>query len=426
MRKCETMPKVATILLFVTILLSFLRLTSAQTEDVFPLTEDMIIPIVNLDVYSTYSDANSGDDIWGVIIAGSMAPVIKFSDTLYIIPLYDGSYERQKFFAHVEEGGREYNEIQHHDLSLTAKCRVMDELTISPSIFGGWDLNAETTDEDWGDGLYDYREFGSGVDFDYLVHNAQENKVVLNSGCKWYFRTYPNYKALIALATATAPEEDEKDFHAVEISAGCQYSKDNALSLDLEYILLMKYFTDKKVIDADGILEEEEREEYRNTLRLEAIYIPGPETNFQYSLTSEFAYNESNQNFYDSRGSAALTDDVFTSGYFDYISFEVYPKVSYKIKSGDKTFAIIGTGYDFLIQNYLDRKAQTAGGVYTSADQRDYQHIFEASLEIPLDKNLSLITSYDYTIHDSNMDYEEYYEYNYTMHRVLMGASLSY
>jgi hypothetical protein len=426
MWQCKIMPKVAAILSFITILLGFLHTSFAQTEDTFPLTEDMIIPIVNLDVYSTYSDANSGSDIWGAIVSGSIAPVIKFSDSFYIIPLYDSSYERQKFFIHVEEGGREYNEIQHHDLSLTAKCLLTDELTASPSIFGGWDLNVETTDEDWGDGLYDYGEFGSGVDFDYLLHNKEAHKIVLKSGYKWYFRSYPNYEALIALAATTAPEEDEKDFNAVEISSGCRYSKTNELSLDLEYILLLKYFTDKKIIDADGVLEDEEREEYKNTLRMEAIYIPSPESNFQYSLASEFAYNDSNQNFYDSRGTATLADDVFTADYFDYMSFEVYPKVSYRIKSGDKTFAIISTGYDFLMQRYSDRKAQTENGVYTSDDQRDYQHIFEAGLEIPVDENLSLITSYDYTIHDSNMDYEQYYEYNYTMHKVLMGVSLSY
>lgn len=426
MRKRKTASKIAAILLLATILSTFLHPAFAQAEGAFPLTEDMIIPIVNLDVYGTYSNANSGDDIWGAIISGSVAPVIKFSNTFYIIPLYDGSYERQKFFAHVEEGGREYNEIQHHDFSLTAKHLLTDELTVSPSVFGGWDFNVETNDEDWGDGLYDYGEFGSGLVLDYLLHSAEAHKVIINSGCKWYFRSYPNYEALIALATTTAPEENEKDFNAVEISSGCQYSKADTLLLDLKYTLLMKYFTDKKVIDADGVLEEEEREEYRNTLRLEAIYIPGPDSNFQYKLLFEFAYNESNQNFYDSRGTVTLADDVFTPDYFDYISYEVYPRVSYGIKSGNRTFAIIGVGYDLLIQRYLDRKAQTRSGVYTSTDQHDYQHIFEASLEIPIDGNLSLATSYDYTIHDSNMDYEEYYEYNYTLHRVLMGLSLSY
>jgi hypothetical protein len=392
----------------------------AQTADI------ELIPIVNLDAYGTYSDSNTGGDIWGASVSGSMAPVIKYGENLYIIPLYDGSYKRQKFFVHVEEGGRLYNEVQHHDLSLKTKYLATDELTINPYIFGGWDLNVETNDEDWGDGLYDYIEFGSGGDIDYLVYNTENGRVSLNCGSKWYLRHYPNYKALIALATVTAPEEDEKDFNAVEVTAGSQYSDLRAISLDLDYVLLMKFFTDKKIIDADGILKNDERNEFRNLLRLEASYIPEPESGFQYRLISEVTHNTSNQNFYDSRGTTILTDDVFTPDYFDYISFEVNPRLSYVVKSGEKIVAVIGGSYDFLMRNYLERKAQESSGRYTSDEQLDYFHVFEISLEIPFHDNMSWVAICDYTINKSNMDYEQYYEYNYTMHRVLSGISIRY
>ncbi len=385
-----------------------------------------IIPILNLDVYGTYSHANTGSDVWGANIAGSLSPVIKWSERLYLIPLYDGSYQRQKFFVQVEEGPRAYNEIQHHDLSMTAKYLPTDRVTISPYVFGGWDLNVETNDEDWGDGLYDYREFGSGLDFDYLVYNAENGQVLLKNGAKWYIRQYPNYKALISLATTTSPEEDEKDFHAVELSTGWEYLNLRTFSLGVSYSLLMKYFTDKKVIDADGVLKADKRQEYRNTLGMEAFYAPLPERGFQYNCSSGLSYTTSNQNFYDSRGTVILADDVFTRDYFDYISLEVYPRISYIVKSGDKTAAVIGVGYNFLMRNYLNRKAQMASGAYTSDEQSDYEHIFEANLEIPIYENISWAASYDYTIHVSNMDYEQYYEYNYKMHRVLTGISLRY
>ena len=75
---------------------------------------------------------------------------------------------------------------------------------------------------------------------------------------------------------------------------------------------------------------------------------------------------------------------------------------------------------------YTDRKTQMESGAYTSDEEHDYQHIFEATLEIPLNENLSWVTKYDYTINDSNMDYEQYYQYSYTMHRALTGISFSY
>ena len=438
MRKNKTILKIGAILLFAALATSSTSLGITEPQENYNeeivlapdtrirLSENCeLIPLLSLDAYGTYSYADSGD-VWGAIVSGSVSPVVKYGDNLYLIPLYDGSYERQRFFASVEEGGRLYNEVQHHDLSLTAKCLVTNKLTISPYIFGGWDLNVEADDEDWGDGLYDYREFGSGADFGYLVSDTETGQLTLSTGGKWYFRKYPNYKSLIALATVTAPEEDEKDFNAAEFQAGCQYSNLRTFSVGLKYSLLMKFFTDKKVIDADGVLEDDEREEYRNSARLEASYAPLPERGFQYSCSSEFAYNTSNQNFYDSRATLTLADDVFTSDYFDYISYEANPRISYIFKSGDKTLVIIGGGYNFLMRDYTDRKAQTMSGEYTSDEQRDYQHIFEVNLEIPFNKYLSWVTRYDYTINDSNMDYEQYYEYNYTMHRILSGISFIY
>ena len=385
------------------------------------------IPLLNLDAYGTYSHVNTGGSVWGANVSGSASPTVRYGDKLYLIPLYEGSYSRQKFFVYTEEGARSYNEIQYHNLSLAAKCLVTDKAIISPYIFGGWNLNAETDDEDWGDGLYDYEELGSGIDFDYIVHDAPNGQVVLNSGFEWYIRHYPNYKALIAMASVTAAEEDEKDFNAFEFKTGWQYSNLSTFSLECGHSLLMKFFTDKKVVDADGVLTDDERTEFRNSLSLEGTYIPNPEgSGLQYTCLSEVAHNTSNQNFYDSRGTVVLTDDVFTADYFDYISFEINPKVSYIIRRDDKTIAVIGGGYDFLARYYLDRKAQTASGAYTSDEHKDFHHIFEASVEIPFNEYLSWVTSYDYTITTSNMDHEQYYEYNYKMHRVLSGVSVSY
>lgn len=162
------------------------------------------IPIVDLTAYGTYSHADKGDDVWGASIYGSMSPVMKYEDNLYIIPLYSGSYEREKFFIQEEEGGFAYNEIQHHDLSITAKYLLTKKAAINPVIFGGWDLNVETNDEDWGKGLYDYRELGCGCDFDYLVYDAAKEQIRLTSAAKWYIRQYPNYHSLISLAVTTA------------------------------------------------------------------------------------------------------------------------------------------------------------------------------------------------------------------------------
>jgi hypothetical protein len=384
------------------------------------------IPLVDIQAYGSYNYADKSGSLWGGSVYGSASPAMKYDDKLYIIPLYSGSYDRQKFFVKTEEGGRSYNEIQHHDLSVTAKYLFDERATISPTIFGGWDLNVETNDEEWGNGLYDYRELGSGCNFDYLVYNTQKGQVKLNNGVKWYIRQYPNYHSLIALATTTAPERDEKDYNGVELSAGWQYANLKTMSLKLKYTALMKFYTDKKIINADGILQDDKREEYRNSVKFEGTYSPMPKKGLQLDCASEVAYNNSDQNFYDSRGTATLSDDMYTPHYYDYLSFEVNPRLSYYFTVGEKVFAILGGGYDFLMRCYTDRKAQYGGGGYSSDDEIDYEHIFSANLEIPFGEHISWITKYDYTIDRSNMDFEQYYTYSYKMHRVLTGISISY
>lgn len=384
------------------------------------------IPFFNLDAFGTYSHPNKGDDVWGVIIDGSISPAMKYDDNLYIIPLYNGSYERQKFFLQTEEGGLSYNEVQHHDLSATAKYLVTKKAILSPTIFGGWDLNVETNDEHWGKGLYDYRELGSGCDFDYLVYDEHKSQLLLTNGAKWYFRHYPNYHSLISLATVTAPEKDEKDYNGVEMYTGWKYSNLKNMSINLKYYLLLKYFTDKKVIDADGVLENKKRQEYRNSIKADVLYAPVADKGFQYNCSAEFICNIGNQNFYDSRGTLTLTDDVFTPKYYDYLGFEVHPQISYIFKHNKRTNAIISGGYDFMMRSYLHRKAQEVNGAYTSKTEMDYEHIFTANIAIPFNKHISWVTRYDYTIDQSNMDFEQYYTYSYKMHRVLTGISIIY
>jgi len=384
------------------------------------------IPFVDLTAYGTYSHADKGKDVWGASIFGSMSPAMKYDDNLYIIPLYSGSYQREKFFVVEEEGPLSTTEIQHHDLSVTAKYLVTEKATLSPTIFGGWDLNVETKDEDWGDGLYDYKEFGSGCDFDYLVYDAPKGRIQLVSGAKWYIRQYPNYHSLISLATTTAPETDEKNYDGIELSSGWKYTNLKNTSLDLKYILLMKYFTDKKILDEDGILEGRRRQEYRNSVRLTALYSPAPNKGFQYNYSSEFICNMGNQNFYDSRGTAVLSDDIFTPHYYDYLGFDARPEISYIFVRKDKPIAILTGGYNFLMRHYTERKPQDSDGNYKSGKQLDFEHIFKASLEIPVTKHVSWVTRYDYTLESSNMDYEQFYTYNYKLHRVMSGVSISY
>ncbi len=385
--------------------------------------EDIIL-IGNIDLFGAYSKVPGGKDIWGLRYIGSISPVIKFSDRTYLIPLYNSSFKKERQIISVEEGARIYSHTQSHNLSLALKRIHTPRLSSRSNLFVGWNLNKETADESWGEGLYDYRDRGFEVDLQYTTQETEDRVGMLNFGLQYYRRDYPNFKSLISLASPTAPEVNEKNYDGYRATVGYELTRAQDLTFGAQYSALLKNFCDKKVIDSGGILQDEEREDNVHTINLNMRYAPSEK--FTLGLDSELVINQSNQNFHDSRDTVPLTDDVFTPDYFDYLSYELGPSLTYihKLKKGgDVRFKF---DYSFLVRDYPGRKAQEQDDTYTDDDQTDLVHRFSATVSYPLTKRLRWIFLYEYSINRSNMEYERYYRYDYDIYHILTGISFGF
>ncbi len=382
-----------------------------------------VIPILNLDLLGTYSKIQGHNDTTGAIVDVLASPAIKINDNHYVIPLYNFNYTREQQIITEEEGGYSVQQTLNHNVYLTNKLKLNDKLTTKISGFGSWSYNKETKDENWSNGLYNYTDVGGIMDFEYELGDIRDN-VFDEAGLEleYYKRKYPNFKSLISLASPTASEEDEKDYDGFKLIFG--YLRDNpqGLSVEAAYQPLWKKYIDKLVIGSDGVLiDGDKREDNRHAFDLNLKY---PTTKrLTLYLENELTINNSNQNFYDSKGTTSLSDDEYISNYYDYNSYMIRPKVSYAIPVKEEKDLTVHLAYAYLDKQYNDRKAQSSTGLYMSEDEEDQFHTFSFGLSYPITEKVKAIALFDYTIAKSNMEYEKYYRYNYDLMSIACGIS---
>lgn len=400
-------PKILTIILIISFFLP--QFLYAQQK--------RIIPIGSFQALGSYSDTNKGTGLWGYNISGSYAPSIRLNDTQFLIPLYNGTYKRMRQYVTQDEGGRMYNTWQIHNASVALRTQHSEEWISRITGLATWNLVTETRDESFGEGLYDYRDFGGSFDLRQNLAIDETKQRDYSWGIQYFRRIYPNFKSLISLATVTAPETDEKDFDGIKFSSGVEENVTQGISWELKPSLLLKYFIDKKLIGDDGVLKTgKERRDYIISGDLNSDW-PFKKGRWVLSADSSISYNNSNLDFYDSRGTLTLSDDIFTEDYYDYLSVVTYPYITYYHPLDKERRFALRAGYSFLLRDYPGRKVQESSGAYTSADQRDKEHSVHLASSYPITKEMSWVSYFDYSWVKSNQKYEMYYLYTYNVYQ---------
>jgi hypothetical protein len=374
-------------------------------------SEFKLMPLVDITTLGTYSDMAGGNSIGGIDVKGSVAPVVRFNKQNYLIPLYYGAYNRERQVVTEEEGGRIYNEIFDNNGTLEYKYIPGEKVTLKLDGFTRQHYVKEKGYH-WSKGLYDYEDWGIGGNLDYILKDEKPLQSSIGIGGEFYHRKYPNYKSLISLASQTAPERNEKDYDGYRPILNYKYAN-NVLNTALMYSPMYKDYDDKKVIDSNGVLASGRRKDWFHLATAALTYLPeGSSVAPGLVLTGIIV--DSNQNYYDSNGTASLTDDTFSKNYYSFKSLSIGPKLTYIQRQAYKKLPATYTlGYAYLMRHYDSRKKRAVDGAYTNKNELDQVQTIDLQVVYPVTDILSFVCLASYTKGRSNMKYETYYTYNY-------------
>ncbi|MBN3039361.1 MAG: hypothetical protein JW869_08110 [Candidatus Omnitrophica bacterium] len=394
-------------------------------DDTEPAQEKKVMLVGNITALGSYSKICGGSDLSGLYATGNLAPIVKLNSSDYLIPLYNVLYRQQRQIINEEEGGRVYTKILNHNVSVMHKHLYSEKLTQRLTGFFTLNYNKETSDESFGDGLYDYRDYGGFADYQYKIIKTETDTGTILFGGKYYFRKYPNFTSLIALALQTAPEEDEKDQHVWGPTTRYTHKFADKLILSISYDYLHKEFTDKHTIDENGILDDGKREDDVHYIKLEGNYKINERLTF--NLEGDIELNNSNQNYYDSMNTPLfLPDDIFVPHYYDYDFYQVKPGITYLFPLSEEKDITLKVAYAYGFRDYPNRSIRNNVGLYQEETQEDEIHSGYVSVSVPITKKLSFLFMGDYTHTESNMDFEQFYRYNYNIYHLLSGLSYKF
>ncbi|MEA3560561.1 MAG: hypothetical protein U9R31_02190 [Candidatus Omnitrophota bacterium] len=383
-----------------------------------------IIPLLNLEVLGGYSGLIDQAGDGSGLASLDFSPTLKFDENNYLIPLISSSFERKRQVISEEEGGQLSSMKQDHSIHLSFKHLFDQKFSTRITSFGTWSFNNETKDENWGGGLYDYEDIGGNINFQYKTDRDNPFPGVLSSTTEYYQRRYPNFSSLISLIVVNPPEEHIKDYQGARQVVGYGFKPLDKFFCNLEYSFLYKRYIDKLVVDQNGILTDDKRIDYVHTFETSLFFTP--QKRWQFNLGLLTTWNLSNQNFNNEQNTPAPGDDVFTRHYFDYISFEVKPAITYFYPLSEEKNLSLELAYQFLLRDYSDRQAQDSAGNYKNEDQTDYEHSIILRTTYPLTKNLSLVGQGEYNICNSNMEFENFYLYSYRSYAAWAGLAFKY
>lgn len=371
-----------------------------------------------ISAYSTYSTLIGSSSVFGGDASAVLAPTVEIRPGKSLILLYNGSYQKKKQIFTEDEGPQQTTEYTTHTLTPMFRYRYSPKLTITPSLFHTWELMKESSGDKWYQGLYDYRDFGAGIDFAYAIDMSKELESSFILTLQRYERRYPNFRSLISIAGISNLEEREKDFFGTLLSATYATQKRQGLSVTTSFSVLFKNYSDKQIEDSIGGRTGEKQKDQQHTITLMLGY--RPDESWNYGLTGVFVFTESNQNL----ATGSFPDITFQKNYYSSYTAILRPNISYVRRLSKKHALKLGGTYSLTNIKYADRVARAVGGFLADVKETDWTHDFTLNALYSLDRRWSLGAILNYTIARSNSKDEAVYRYNYDI--VNLSAGLTY
>lgn len=371
-----------------------------------PLYAAEIIPVgeINLTGGASFFEGESSASGGNFNIAA--VPAVKFSESVVLLPGYYGNYRGSKSVYELLGGGTLYQDSMSHNFTLRLINKLSPEHKFKLKTGYVFNYFRETTDEDWGEGLFDFEKFTLGIE------NETQNCMGMDKFISSFDIMKVKFPEYASLASALYGQEVFPGTNILDFSGINIYfrglKKLNAKSIvDVNLNFMLKDFPDQNLIDPQGEYTLTKRNDRTSSLDMVYSRLFG---SFSAGLTLGAVVNRSNQDHFDAAA------PKFVDNYYDYNAYSVGPVVSF----GDKFQ--VSCAYKYGIKNYEGRLTQKANSDYTASKVQNKTHFVSLGSSYRLTKKLKAKVSANYFTQDSNQDYEAVYKYNYDTYNFDAGV----
>jgi hypothetical protein len=391
-------------------------------------SETRVVPVANISVLGGQYFLKGQNTSFGGNVDLFYTPVINFSPEKAFLPMFSLTYRGTKDVQELVGGGtltQEYMDIG----PLTLKYILKTSETFKVKVKAGYKIEylKETKDEQWQKGLFDYNKALGGMEIEKTYPDTEWN---MRIGVDAYSMKYPNYASLISnqnyqagIDTTTYKELSNNagtnvlDNNTNEVFVEFSHAFSDTLTGKALYDIALKNFGDQKIVNKDGTFATDLR---NDTVHFLTFGITGRTERTIISLTDSVQLNASNQNSYD----ASLTQ--FIPNFYNFFQNGITPSLTFNLGETEP-YSTISLYWDVALRQYSDRFVQAADGTYNTSEKINQVTSTQGLvLSLPLSgisKGLSFRVSGNYRSASSNMKYEKFYLYNYSVTTYFTGIT---
>lgn len=347
-----------------------------------------------------------------------VTPVVKFSDRWSLFPTYHGYYQGTEEIQSLAGGGMLFRDYTGQSLLLKS-VHTLGAWKLKPSLGATLEWLRETRDEEWGQGLYDYRKFNGGFEAEYALSQEVGGRVAYD-----YFQlSFPNYQSLESAQDPTLSRElagEDVLNNANHMGTlGVWTPLPGKGRLDVTGMYDARGYSDQPLVDETGQLVSTDRKDAIGYFDSTVAYpFPGPfDTRIFGQLGFRYGFQNSNQNHFDAKKNS------FQSNYYDYAEWRVAPEVT---SSLDKGRWLVTLGGSYERRDYGSRPTQDTLG--NDLDEKLYVNtiLTRLTLSHPLTPRARVRLDGSLGWSHSNTQYEDVFKYNYRMASYGLGFSYEY
>jgi hypothetical protein len=361
------------------------------------------------------------------------APMLVKDDQWSFIPMFASNYQGTKGINDGVAAGTLFQQQMDHRISFTAIDSIPNtNWKLKPSLSYKRVFMKETTDEEWGKGLFDYDKLALGFE----AENVYMDPFSYRLGFDVYKVRFVNFQSLesqsgldplgnpLGRENAGTNVLDTNNYQlSASISRPYPYD-DPKVALSASYSLLLQDYGNDPIVDERGQFQAGSRKDFVQTLGASVGYprklaIGSIEGRLNSSFGLNFAVNTSNQNTFD------VAQARFVPNTYSYIQFGLGPSASYSW-GPEKTPTSVGMSIRYTRTMYQGRLAQDGNGLYVGERQRQNRYSVGLNYAYPMGGGLYLKAQTNLLWVRSNNLFEKTYAYNYTTANYLMGFSWEY